>query len=538
MTVWRGPVPSLARALAVSAALVLAGFGPAPLSAQEVPVSLLTAPERTDHRETTRYEEVVAFMRAVTDASPLIHLTSFGYSLEGRSLPLAVVGRVADASPESVRSAGKTVVYLQGNIHAGEVEGKEILLILLREISEGRHGALLDSLVLLVAPILNADGNERINLTNRGAQHGPIGGTGTRANAQGLNINRDHMKLDSPEGRSFARLLTEYDPHVAADLHTTNGTEHGYHLTFSPPLHPNTHPEIVAIARERIFPEMTARVREETGWHFYYYGNLQGQGEDRGWATFDHRPRFNNNYLGLRNRIGLLSEAYSYATFEDRMTATRHFVAETLRFASEHATEIRELTARMDAQSVVGERLAVRAAVERSEAPVEILLGSVTEEVNPYSGARMLRRTDEVRSERMWEFGTFQATATEVVPGAYYIPAEMTEVLRTLEAHGVRMSPVASGALGMPGSLERFRLEAVASAAGTFEGRVEQTLSGAWEPAGAEVTMEVVEVLVAQPLGRLIFSLLEPRSDDGLANWGFFASALEGASFYPVLRGP
>jgi len=496
----------------------------------------LTAPERTDFRETTRYEEVVSLMRAASEASPLIHLTSFGYSFEGRSLPLAVVGRVADASPEAVRASGKTVVYLQGDIHAGEVEGKEVLLILLREIAEGMHLPLLDSIVILVAPILNADGNERVALTNRGAQHGPIGGTGTRANAQDLNINRDHMKLDSPEGRSFVRLLVDYDPQLAADLHTTNGTEHGYHLTYAPPLHPNTDPSIVAIARDRIFPEMTARVRGATGWEFYYYGNLQGQGENRGWATFDYRPRFNNNYLGLRNRIGLLSEAYSYATFEDRMTATRHFVHETLRFASAHATEIRELVARADAASIVGERLAVRAALERSPEPVEILLGRVEEEVNPYSGAIMRRRTDDVRVERMWEFGTFGGTDWETAPRAYYVPSDLGEVVRTLSAHGVQWRPVDSGGLGSTDSLERFRIESVGSGTNPFEGRVEQSLAGTWEPMDSLPTGEFLEVPVDQPLGRLVFSLLEPRSDDGLAHWGFFDSSVVGAAYFPVLR--
>ena len=119
-----------------------------------------TRPERTEFRETSHYDDVVAFMEAAAKASPKIHLTTFGKTFEGRALPLAVVG-APDATPEAVRKTGKLRVYIQGNIHAGEVEGKESAQMLLRELAEGKHADWLQSMVLLIAPIYNADGNER-----------------------------------------------------------------------------------------------------------------------------------------------------------------------------------------------------------------------------------------------------------------------------------------------------------------------------------------------------------------------------------------
>src|SRR5207253_8192784 len=147
-----------------------------------------TRAERTDYIETSRYEDVVAFLNAVAQASALVHTTTFGYSFEGRPLPLAVVGKVSGATPAAVRASGKLRIYIQANIHAGEVEGKESALALVRDIALGRYNAWLDSMVLLVGPDYNADGNEKTSLMNRGVQNGPVGGMGTRANAQGLNI--------------------------------------------------------------------------------------------------------------------------------------------------------------------------------------------------------------------------------------------------------------------------------------------------------------------------------------------------------------
>ena len=274
-----------------------------------------TRPERTAFNETSTYADVVAFMEAAAKAAPkLIHLTSFGTSSEGRTLPLAVVG-APGASPDAVRRTGKLRVYIQGNIHAGEVEGKESAQMLLRELAEGKHADWLRSMVLLVAPIYNADGNEKFSLTNRGRQHGPMAGQGQRPNAQGYDLNRDHMKLDSPEARGFVKLMNDYDPHVSMDLHTTNGTRHAYHLTYAPPLNPATDPAIIDLLRKDWLPSVTRTIKTKYDWDYYYYGNVEGRGpagspDERAWKSFDSRPRFNNNYIGLRNRIAILSEAY------------------------------------------------------------------------------------------------------------------------------------------------------------------------------------------------------------------------------------
>lgn len=496
---------------------------------------LRTAPERTEYRETTRYADVVAFMASAAMASPVIALDTMGYTFEGRALPMAIVSRgLSNTSAEAVRASGKTIVYLQGNIHAGEVEGKESLLMLLRDFAYGRNLQLLDSLVLLVVPIFNADGNERVTLTNRGTQHGPIGGMGTRANAQGLNINRDHTKLDTPEARSMALLMTHYDPHLGVDLHTTNGTRHAYYLTYSPPLHPNTHPAIITLLREDWLPWLTQTLKQKYDWDYYYYGNVQGQGDARGWYTFDHTPRFNNNYIGLRNRFAILSEAYSYATFADRIRATSRFVDEILQYAYRNATLIRRATEQADRASVVGQQLALRATYERSPQPVEILMGAVTEERNPYSGATILRRADVRTPQQMYEYGTFRATETDVAPARYVITERIPAVLSNLEGHGVRYE-VTSAAMTL--QAETFRVDSTRIATNESEGHRARTVFGSWQSAGA-VTVPAGAIVVSmnQPLARLIFTLLEPRSDDGLVTWNYFDRWIEGNRPIPIVR--
>ena len=520
------------------AASLLAMLLPECALAQPGDAVLLTRAELTGYQETTGYDGVVQFLERAAALSDPVHVSSFGTTYEGRSLPLVVVGDVSDARPESVVAAGRARVWLQANIHGGEVCGKEALLMLLGDLVTGAHEEWRSSLVLLIAPVYNADGNERMALDNRPFQLGPVGGMGTRRNAQELDLNRDHMKLESPEARALVRAYTDYDPHVVIDLHTTNGTQHAYHITYAPPLHPNTHPAIDGLLRDEWLPAVTGAVGQSDGWDFHHYGNVpRAAVAEPSWRTFDHRPRFNNNYVGLRNRIALISEAYAYAPFAERVAATLRFVEESLAFAHQHAGRIAALIADADATPVAGRRLATRAVPRRSSEPAEILLGRTEEVPHPETGAPMRRRLDVAEPTRMDEYVAFEAAddGLEVAPASYYVPADLAAVVDLLAAHGVDAFPLETDATV---GVEQFVIRGTSLAERAFEGHQERTVEGAWEAVERTVPAGTLVLPVTPRLGRLVFALLEPRSDDGIVNWNLLDERIEVDSIYPILRLP
>ena len=523
----------------IVAALVFAvSYSPAARSQSSPVDGIKTKPEQTNFEETSRYDDVVAFLNELMKVAPrAIKVKSYGTTHEGRSLPLAVVG-APDASPAAVRRTGKIRVYIQGNIHAGEVEGKESAQMLLRDLVAGRRAEWLDKMVFLVAPIFNADGNEKVSLTNRGRQHGPMGGQGTRPNAQGLNINRDHMKLDTPEARAFVQMMNDYDPHVLMDLHTTNGTRHAYYLTYAPPLNPASDPTLIDLLRKQWFPWLTEQVKQKHGWDFYYYGNLEGGrgNTERAWRSFDHRPRFNNNYIGLRNRFGVLSEAYAYATFKDRITATNRFIEENLNFVAKNSSTIKGLITNADKKKLVGTQLGLRAEMVKSAEAVEILLGEVTQEKHPKDGHLMDLRSDVKKPEKMAEYGIFKETETERVPSYYYLLPGNQKAVALLRAHGIIFTPAT---VTKPRSMEveEFQIETTTQAANTNEGHRERTVTGKWVATRREVPEGTLEIPMNQPLARLAFYLIEPRSDDGLVTWNFMDDQLTAdPKVYSILR--
>ena len=509
-----------------------------------------TRAETSDYAETSRYDDVTAFVAALQRVSPLLRVEAFGRSHAGRDLPLLILADPPVSSPGEARASGKPVVFVMANIHAGEVEGKESALHLARRVASGDGRALLDRMVLLIAPIYNADGNEAVRPENRREQNGPIGGVGARENAQGLDLNRDYIKAESPEARALIRLFNRWDPHLTVDLHTTNGSHHGYHLTYSIPLNPSGDPRIIAYQRERMMPAVSRGLAERHGFRSYYYGNFSddepapGQPRTRSWRAFTHQPRIGQNYVGLRNRLAILSEAYSYLDFRRRVAVTSAFVDEILAYVAAHGPEIVALTREADADAArnglagTPRPLGVAYAMVPLPEPVEILVGEVTKRTNPRTGFAMTAMVeDKFTPVRMLDYGAFAATRTVPVPSAYLFRDEpgLRPVRDLLLLHGVAVE-----ALTAPAELEveSFAIASVRRNDRTFQGHREVKLSGQARAERVAFPAGTYLVRSAQPLAALAAYLLDPESDDGVVTWNLVDAYLAPGKVAPIYRLP
>jgi hypothetical protein len=470
-----------------------------------------------------------------------------------------VISEPKVTTPAAARKLGRPLVFVQANIHAGEVEGKEAALMLARRLVDGDLKSLAKQLVILIAPIYNVDGNERVDVRHRPAQNGPTGGVGTRENAKGLDLNRDYMKLDSVEARALVGVMNTWDPHVVVDLHTTNGSYHGYHLTYAPSLNPNADGRLIAFERETLLPGVRTALLDTHGYRSYYYGNFTSEARgareaarvdpenpgDTVWRTFDHRPRFGNNYMGLRNRIAVLSEAYSYLDFQGRIAVTSAFVEEVWRACARHATRIVTLTAQADRALTARTRLSkpldlgVEFQLEASAEPVTILVGDVGEQPHPVTGVAMRQMTELAAPVRMREYGTFTATRTRPMPTAWVIPRaiaaspRMAAALDRLRWHGIETQT-----LDKPAQLDvdRFVVQGLDREERVFQGHQEVRLTVSMERAALSVDAGSVLVPANQRLGRLASYLLEPDSDDGLVTWNLIEEAVTVGQGFPIYR--
>ena len=340
-----------------------------------------TRPERSNYTETSTHADIMGFIDSLQARGAKIHAGSIGRTAQGRDLPYVIASRPLVSTPAEARRLGRPVVYVQGNIHSGEVEGKEALQALLRDLLFDSRKNVLDSVVLIAVPDYNADGNENMapQARNRGAQNGPEM-VGTRPNSQNINLNRDYVRAEAPESRASLAMFNLWDPDIFVDLHTTDGSYHGYALTYSPSLHPAAALAGAtfggAFARDSMLPLIRQRMRTRHKFEVFDYGNFSGDegpsaaGEGRSWSTYEHTPRYGANYYALRGRISILSEAYSHDPFERRVKSTYAFVREILSFAAERSRSVLAVSRGSDVALAGGARVDVPIRARMTTHPV------------------------------------------------------------------------------------------------------------------------------------------------------------------------
>lgn len=495
-----------------------------------------TRAEQTEYRETSRYEDVIAFLEALDKKGAPIRVTFMGESTEGRKVPLVIAARPMVSTPKEAHQAGKAVVYVQANIHAGEVEGKEAALMLLRRVSQDPHG-LLDRLVLVVAPIYNADGNEKFGPAsrNRPGQNGPDE-VGVRTNGQGFDLNRDCMKAESPEMRGvLEHVYGRWNPDAMMDLHTTNGTRHGYGLTYSPPLNPNTDPDVLAYSRDQLLPDVRRELRDQYKLETFDYGNTARRTEGQAWLTFGEEPRYVTNYAGVRGRIGVLSEAVTYLPFDERVRDTDRFVAAVLGRIARDADKVVAMAKAADARAQGWGRdpssappLGVRFEMDRRGSETVLLEKPAAE-----GAPRRTGKPTEFVEVAMPVFDRFKATRTSRLPAAYLIPPSEKEIADLLRRHGVAMTKLEKP---WKGQADRFHIRERNQDANPFQGHRLIRLEGAFEREESEFAAGSYLVRTDTPLAVLVFHLLEPESLDGAAAWGFFGDTLSEGTVYPIAK--
>jgi dipeptidyl aminopeptidase/acylaminoacyl peptidase len=508
------------RYVPVAAAACLIAWG----SLQAQPAPPRTTAEAGDYQGTTRYADVVAFGESLTKRSPAARLDWFGVSGEGRKLPLVVLAEPMVDSAEAARRSGKLVVLLIGNIHAGEVDGKEALLMLARDVVTGADKALLKDLIVLVAPILNADGNERIAKGKRPEQAGPDEGVGDRENAGGLDLNRDFVKLESPEVRGLVRCIRTWDPAVILDTHTTNGSYHRHTLTYDGPRNPNA-PLAVRAFGGAFVPAAADRLRAATGFSPFPYGNFSA--DRTRWETYPTQPRYGVQYFAVRGRLGVLSESYAYAPFRDRVRASMEFARGVCHEAAARKDDLKKAIA----PTAPPARLVLRTKPAAEDSPRTVL---GFEEVAGRDGRKTPTDRPKEYSVRYWS--RVEPTLEVQRPYAYLVPAGYAAVVENLQRHGINVHELRED---IDLDVELAKVTKVERANRPYQGHVVvRNVEVAPRKETRRVPAGTLMVRTDQPLGVLAGLLLEPQSNDGLTTWNYFDKALADGTDFPVMRLP
>ncbi len=507
----------------------------------------LTVAEASNYTATSRYADIVQFITALQGLSDKVRVETICTSAEGREVPLLIIGNPPPASPNDMNYGDRTVMYIQANIHAGEVEGKEAALMLARDLLLKKESPSFDNLVVLIAPIFNADGNEKISTDNRRNQVGPEKGVGIRYNGQNLDLNRDGMKLESPEVAGLVEnVLNRWDPVLILDSHTHNGSYHQEPVTWVWQLNPNGNGELIDYMCDTFMPAVSGILKEKYDVPSIPHGDYMSRSNpEAGWRPLGPQPRYLSNYIGLRNRLAILNENYPYAEYKTRVLGCYHFFLSLVEYCNAHTKEIRQLIGEADRKTIArGLRASAEDsfAVEYDVRPLEkkyTVLGYEMEEVPSQSGGRTRYRvTDREKTYQIPYYADYFPKRSVRFPRAYFLSVFDAHIIKKLQQHGILverlLEPVTVEA-------EEFRINELTSAQRLNQGHRTNSVTGEYVTMEKEFPAGTLYISTAQALANVAAYLLEPESDDGLLYWNFFDRYIasqwgRGFQAYPVYK--
>ncbi|HUA87219.1 MAG TPA: M14 family metallopeptidase [Bryobacteraceae bacterium] len=499
-------------------------------STKASPPDLLTTGEKTDWNETAPYAEAVEISHRLERASRFVKVTEIGATPEGRNMIALIVSKDRAFTPEAARRTGKVIILIQSGIHAGEIEGKDTALMLVRDMTVAkRFAAWLDHAIFVIIPVFNVDGHEDFSPYHRPSQNGPKS-TGLRANAERLNLNRDYIKADTPEMRAWLRVFNSWMPDFHIDNHVTDGADFQYDVTWDMARNQDLAEPAGTWVREKFVPELDRRM-EADGHMVAPYGALRNVNGHREFFMEVFSPRYSHLYSAVQNRPSLLVESHSLKSAKTRAWAhydiMRHAIETILLDPEALRRAVREADQQMMAR-----------AGDPNAAPV-YLAGKVSEKSRPLvyhslkngpfqseiTGAmvnRFLAEKDDIDTVIHDQIDT---TVEAKMPLGYLIPVAFKEIADELALHGVEMERTSRA---IEDNFETYRFSGVKFAAQPFEGHVMVDFNPRLVTEKISIPVGSFWVPMKQRRARLILAMLEPAAPDSLVKWGFLNVVFEG----------
>ena len=514
------------------------------------PDSMLTASEKANFTYTATNQDILESFSKLPWQSENVHIFNMFVSDLGRTCPVLVMSDPRITSPEEARESGKTVIYLQGGIHPSECEGKEALLMTVRDILFGEKKYLLDNLVILVCPNFNVDGNETRVVNDANPRL-----TGTRRNAAGYDVNRDAIKLQTLNMQgAYKKIFNAWDPTLIFDTHRMGRTRHGYAIAHGGSNVATAHQGPRDYVTYNMFPAIVEEARKtgkiEVGMHC---------GLNEGWppTEFTHdnsiwstEGKFMATGYGLRNRMSILVETPGGETFEKAVYSQYAYVNALLEYCHKHGKEMQEVCIKADEEVVqqIKEKAAsgqlknyvsgkyisdgkksIYAYRDRKMKPIP---GTSLEEIDRPNPPELVKDVDLITKP----IGTKEAT----VPRGYLIPEELNLVVEKLRRHGVKVVQLDSR---ITVSGEEYVIDEMTYKPMGFARYQMTTLLGDFVKSSSKTfPAGTYQVDMAQPLANVIFYSLEPQVRDGFVGWNLLddylieLGAKEHSVVYPIYK--
>ena len=484
----------------------------------------ITHYEKSGCLRSPRYAETLAYFKQFEKYTPYAKMFSIGRSPQGRSIECIVISKDKEFTPAKAQKSGKAVIVIQNGIHSGEIEGKDACMILLREIlitKEKFH--LLDNLILVIIPVLNVDGHERISRFNRPNQNGPLE-MGWRTTSWNLNLNRDYMKGDTPEIAAVLTLFNSWCPDFFIDNHTTNGADYQYHLTYTLEKFANIDRSLAKWGKDHFLPAILKKVEAKGFLTGLYVLLKKDELIEGGIINTPSEPRLSTGYAALQNRHGLLVETHSLKPFENRVRSTLEMNYAALQYLNDHFRQLLKLNRRADSVTKNLRSLPINFELSGSSKPLQFKGFETVYKKSPITGNEVVYYSDRPIEFTIPLFDDVKVVTAVRLPKAYFIPKEFDEIVRRMELHGIKVERLAKE---KSITVTELSFNEYTFSLKPYEGRQCVKVKCKSRKVRVNFPEGTYHVRLNQRVNRVIVNLLEPEAPDSFVSWGFFNAFFE-----------
>lgn len=488
------------------------------------PEDFQTPHERTQFTQTATWEECIAFYSRLDSALHAVTLLEAGTTDVGKPLHLVTISAKPVASPKD--ADGKAILLVMNAIHPGEPEGVDASMALARDlVLDSTLSPLLENVVVLIIPMYNVGGALNRGMT-RANQNGPAE-HGFRGNARNLDLNRDFMKADAQNTRSFMKLLHDWGPHVFIDNHTTDGADFQDVMTLISTQKDKLHERLAHYMTETLDPFLYSEMNADGALGMSPYVNVWGDDTpDSGMVAFLETPRYSTGFTTLFNTIGYVVETHMLKPFDQRVQATFDLMVAVIRKMSADHNTIMSNKAFADETTASQDTFAVSWVADTTFRWLDFDGYAASHRTSELTG-RKIPTYDKTQPYRkpIKYYDNYKADRWATKPSGYIIPQGWKKAIELLELNRVPMQTLVHDTSV---AAEVYYIEEYETRPQPYEGHyLHYNTTVARDTHEMRFYSGDYLIPLGHPTDRFVVEALEPEAVDSWFNWNFFDEVLQ-----------
>lgn len=487
-------------------------------------IDFTTVFEKSNGLETATYDETIQFYSNLSEEFDEISIQEIGETDSGKPLHIVTLNMINGSDDFDTLRSDNRIMLINNGIHPGESDGIDATMMLYRDIAQGKIEAPKQT-ILVTIPIYNVGGSLNRNSGTRTNQNGPKE-YGFRGNARNYDLNRDFIKSDTKNARTFAQIFHLVQPDVFIDNHVSNGADYQYILTHLFTQHNKLGGELGDYLHKEIMPLLEKKL-EDKSWDITPYVNVFNRTPESGFSQFMDSPRYSTGYTTLFNTLGMMVETHMLKPYKERVEGTYELMKSMIEITEEQGERITQIRHNQSKTWKQGSSYPLSWVIDTTQSSVLNFKGYEGYMIpSDLTGGQRLKydRTKPFIKDVKYQ-NYFTPTSEVTIPKAYVIPQGWHNVIELLSLNQVQLTQIEKDTLL---NVESYRIEDYDTRRSAYEGHY---LHYNTKVKSSEQKTKFRQgdyiVNTNQRALRYLLETLEPTAPDSFFNWNFFDTILQ-----------